>query len=485
MFKFIIIYLYIIFNSFQDERYSQKYHGIYVIFKEKVVGTEKPYRTMRRNTPEKRGFMRAAFYTLGCKVNQYETQVLIQQFSAYGYDIVDSSDAADVYIINSCTVTASGDKKTRQMIHRMKRNSPGAVVALTGCFPQAFPEEAQKMEEVDILVGAGEKKKVLEYVNQYLRDGKRIVKITPHTKEERFEEMKADSFLERTRAFVKIQDGCEHYCSYCIIPYARGFNRSKSLEDLKMELYDLSAKGYKEVVLVGIDLSSYGKDIGCHLVDAVTLACTTEGIERVRLGSLEPLMLTDKNLEILASLPKFCPQFHLSLQSGCDATLKRMNRHYDTAFYRDLVARIRTKFDNPSITTDIMVGFPGETEEEFEDTISLIEKVRYDALFTFIFSPRGGTPAAKMEDPTPKEEKSRRFDRLCTVQNRISQEIHQGYVGKTMKVLVDGREGDNLTARTEGGRLVRLPGPDSLIGQFINARITGCTTWSLVGEVSD
>ena len=223
--------------------------------------------------------MRAAFYTLGCKVNQYETQILIQQFSAYGYDIVDSSDAADVYVINSCTVTASGDKKTRQIIHRMKRTSPGAVIALTGCFPQAFPEEAAKLEEVDILVGAGEKKKVLEYVNRFLKEGKRIVEITPHTKEERFEAMHADSFLERTRAFVKIQDGCEHYCSYCIIPYARGFNRSKSLEDLKLELYDLSAKGYKEVVLVGIDLSSYGKDIGCHLVDAVTMACTTEGIE--------------------------------------------------------------------------------------------------------------------------------------------------------------------------------------------------------------
>ena len=176
--------------------------------------------------------MRAAFYTLGCKVNQYETQILIQQFAAYGYDIVDSSDAADVYIINSCTVTASGDKKTRQMIHRLKRQNPGAVIAMTGCFPQAFPQEAAKLEEVDVLVGAGEKKKVLEYVNQYLRDGQRVVHITPHTREESFEQMHADNFLERTRAFVKIQDGCEHYCAYCIIPYARGFNRSKSLEDL-------------------------------------------------------------------------------------------------------------------------------------------------------------------------------------------------------------------------------------------------------------
>ena len=199
------------------------------------------------------------------------------------------------------------------------------------------------------------------------------MRITPHSRDEGFEQMSAGSFLERTRAFVKIQDGCEHYCAYCIIPYARGFNRSKPLEELKQELIDLSLQGYREVVLVGIDLSSYGKDLGCHLVDAVQLACDIPGIERVRLGSLEPLMLTDRNLSILAALPKFCPQFHLSLQSGCDATLKRMNRHYDTAFYRELVARIRRQFDNPSITTDIMVGFPGETEEEFEQSARLCQ----------------------------------------------------------------------------------------------------------------
>lgn len=466
--------MYIIFNSFQDERYSQKYHGIYVIFKEKVVGTEKPYRTMRRNTPEKRGFMRAAFYTLGCKVNQYETQVLIQQFSAYGYDIVDSSDAADVYIINSCTVTASGDKKTRQMIHRMKRNSPGAVVALTGCFPQAFPEEAQKMEEVDILVGAGEKKKVLEYVNQYLRDGKRIVKITPHTKEERFEEMKADSFLERTRAFVKIQDGCEHYCSYCIIPYARGFNRSKSLEDLKLELYDLSAKGYKEVVLVGIDLSSYGKDIGCHLVDAVTLACTTEGIERVRLGSLEPLMLTDKNLEILASLPKFCPQFHLSLQSACDATLKRMNRHYDTAFYRDLVARIRTKFDNPSITTDIMVGFPGETEEEFAESLAFAKEIGFGKVHVFAYSIRPGTRAAKMPNQLTNHQKEQRSHKMAEVTEQSRQEFLQSQVGKIESVLFETQQSDGMQhGYTKNYTPVCVKSDRELCGEIHDVRITG------------
>ena len=221
--------------------------------------------------------------------------------------------------------------------------------------------------------------------------------------------------FERTRAFVKIQDGCEHYCSYCIIPYARGFNRSKSLEDLKLELYDLSAKGYKEVVLVGIDLSSYGKDIGCHLVDAVTMACTTEGIERVRLGSLEPLMLTDQNLSIPAGLPNFCPQFHLSLQSGCDATLKRMNRHYDTAFYRDLVQRIRSRFDNPSITTDLMVGFPGETQEEFEQSLDFAREIGFAKVHVFAYSIRPGTRAAKMPDQLTRQQKEQRSHQMAQV----------------------------------------------------------------------
>lgn len=427
--------------------------------------------------------MRAAFYTLGCKVNQYETQIMIQQFSAYGYDIVDSSDTADVYVINSCTVTTSGDKKTRQIIHRMKRNNPGAVIAMTGCFPQAFPEEAQKMEDVDVLVGAGEKKKVLEYVNQYLKDRKRVVRITPHTKGEGFEEMRADRFLERTRAFIKIQDGCERYCSYCIIPYARGFNRSKPLEDLKTELYDLSAKGYKEVVLVGIDLSSYGKDIGCHLVDAVTLACTTEGIERVRLGSLEPLMLTDKNLEILAGLPGFCPQFHLSLQSGCDATLKRMNRHYDTAFYRELVARIRSKFENPTITTDIVVGFPGETEEEFEQSLAFAKEIGFAKVHVFAYSVRPGTRAAKMPDQLTNRQKEERSHRMAAVTEQSRKEFLRSQVGMTESVLFETERIDGMQhGYTPNYTPVCVRSQRELCGEIHRVKITEATDDYCIGE---
>ena len=289
------------------------------------------------------------------------------------------------------------------------------------------------------------------------------------------------------KAWVSIMYGCNNFCSYCIVPYVRGRERSRRPEEIIEEVKGLVAAGYKDITVLGQNVNSYGKDLDCGVDFADLLASLAElpGDFWLRFMTSHPKDASKKLFDTIASHDKICNQFHLPFQSGNDRVLKTMNRHYNRAQYLELVDYGRSVMPDLVLTSDVIVGFPGETEEEFEDTISLIEKVRYDALFTFIFSPRGGTPAAKMEDPTPKEEKSRRFDRLCTVQNRISQEIHQGYVGKTMKVLVDGREGDNLTARTEGGRLVRLPGPDSLIGQFINARITGCTTWSLVGEVSD
>ena len=428
--------------------------------------------------------MRAAFYTLGCKVNQYETQILIQQFSAYGYDIVESSDIADIYVINSCTVTAQGDKKTRQIIHRMKRLNPGAVIALTGCFPQAFPEEAEKLQEVDVLVGTGEKKKVLEYVNRFIQEGQRIVSISKHTREEGFEKMQAHNFLERTRAFVKIQDGCEHYCSYCIIPFARGFNRSKPLEELKDELRELVEQGYKEVVLVGIDLSSYGKDLGCHLVDAVSLACNTEGVERVRLGSLEPLILTDENLDVLASLPKFCPQFHLSLQSGCDATLKRMNRHYDTAFYRELVARIRKKFPSPSITTDIMVGFPGETEEEFAQSLAFADEIEFAKVHVFAYSIRPGTRAAKMPDQLTNKEKEQRSHRMSEVTEATRQRFLHQQVGQVESVLFETERLDGMQhGYTMNYTPVCVQSEEELCGTIRQVKITGVGSDYCTGEL--
>lgn len=428
--------------------------------------------------------MRAAFYTLGCKVNQYETQIMIQQFAADGYDIVEASEDADVYVVNSCTVTSTGDKKTRQVIHRLHRQNPSAVIALTGCYSQAYPAEVTAMEEVNVLTGTGNKTSILGHVNTFLKTRQRIVDIPAHDRRESFEPMKADSFLERTRAFVKIQDGCEHYCSYCIIPYARGFVRSKALEDLKLELYNLSMAGFREVVLVGIDLSSYGKDLGLRLIDAILAACTTDGIERVRLGSLEPDLFSDEDYQLLATLPQFCPQFHLSLQSGCDATLKRMNRHYDSARYREIVAKIRKYFENPSITTDIMVGFPGETEEEFQQSLEFCKEIAFAKSHIFAYSIRKGTRAAKMPDQVTNAVKEQRSHILSAAMEICHKDFLQQQIGRTEEVLfeTDVIKG-GYVGYTKNYSPVWVQSAENLCGQLRSVKINGADEQYCLGQV--
>lgn len=428
--------------------------------------------------------MRAAFYTLGCKVNQYETQIMIQQFASDGYDIVEPSEDADVYVVNSCTVTSTGDKKTRQIIHRLHRQNPSAVIALTGCYSQAYPAEVSAMEEVNVLTGTGNKTAILGHVNTFLKTRQRIVDIPEHDRREAFEPMKAENFLERTRAFVKIQDGCEHYCSYCIIPYARGFVRSKPLEDLKMELYQLSMAGFREVVLVGIDLSSYGKGMGLRLVDAILAACTTDGIERVRLGSLEPDIFSDEDLKLLASLPQFCPQFHLSMQSGCDATLKRMNRHYDSATYREIVAKIREYFPNPSITTDIMVGFPGETEEEFQQSLAFSKEIAFAKAHIFAYSVRQGTRAAKMDNQITNAVKEQRSHILSAAMEVCRQDFMRQQIGLTEEVLFETDIVDGAyVGYTKNYTPVWVKSDTPLCGQLHLVRITGMNQQYCIGEI--
>ena len=381
--------------------------------------------------------MRVAFYTLGCKVNQYETRIMQQQFLDDGFDVVDFSDQADIYVINSCTVTAMGDKKTRQMMHRVKKNNPSAVIALTGCFPQAFPDDAKELSDADVVTGTRDRKRLIQAVKQFLIDGKRIVEIVPHEKREDFEKMRATGFFERTRAFVKIQDGCDRYCSYCIIPTARGPIRSKAIEDITEELSVLAKEGYKEVVLVGINLSLYGKEFGLRLIDAIKAACAVEGIERVRLGSIEPELITDGDLKEMASLKEFCPQFHLSLQSGCTDTLKRMNRHYTADEYAELVEKIRKAFDNSSITTDIMVGFPSEDEREFKESCEFVEKVKIAKCHVFAYSRRPGTRANKMPNQVTRSEKERRSRILIEVSDKVRTEFLKTQVGLGCKVLFE------------------------------------------------
>ena len=409
---------------------------------------------------------------------------MTQQFAAYGYDIVDSGDHADVYVINSCTVTASGDKKTRQMIHRMKRENPGAVIAMTGCFPQAFPEEAQKLSEVDVLVGAGEKKKVLDYVNEYLQKGERIVRITPHTRDEGFEQMSAGSFLERTRAFVKIQDGCEHYCAYCIIPYARGRIRSLPIPTAAEQTRQLAAEGYREIVVTGIEISSWGQDLEGkpELIEAIEAIC--QGLSpdtRVRLGSLEPRTITPDFCRRAAALPNLCPHFHLSMQSGCDTVLARMNRKYDSNRYYESVTFLHEAYDRPAVTTDLIVGFPGETEEEFQQTLDFIQKCAFSAMHIFPYSKRPGTPAAKLPGQVRNAVKEERAHRAAQIARTMQDTYLDSWVGETVPVLFEEERDGLWRGHTTRYCEVTVQSAQPLHNQLRQVRLTGRDGGALQG----
>lgn len=381
--------------------------------------------------------MRIAFTTLGCKVNQYETENLAELFSRDGFEVVEPQDAADVYVVNSCTVTASGDKKTRQLLRRLKKQNPGAIGALTGCFPQAFPDAAEKIPEADVITGSSNRGALLPAVKEALATGRRVIDIQPHERGEKFEHMAVTGLRGRTRAFVKIEDGCERYCSYCIIPKARGPVRSKPLEEIREELAALARNGYREAVLVGINLSSYGKDLGLRLIDAVQAACRVDGIERVRLGSLEPELLTAEDIRAMAAEEKFCPQFHLALQSGCDKTLRAMNRHYDSAEYARIVRDIREAFDNASITTDVMVGFAGETGEDFEESLRFVRSVGFAKVHVFSYSRRPGTAADKRPGQVPSSVKEERSRRMIEATDGTRKEFLLGQLGRVEEVLVE------------------------------------------------
>lgn len=428
--------------------------------------------------------MKVAFYTLGCKVNQYESQILRGRFAAEGFSVVGEDESADVCVINSCTVTAFGDKKTRQILHRLRREHPGAIIALTGCMPQAFPEAAAALEEAQIVMGASNRRFLVERIQEHLLTGKRIVDIKPYEKLEAFEQMSASKFVEKTRAFVKIEDGCDRYCSYCIIPKARGPIRSKSLEDLKAEIETLVENGYREIVLVGINLSSYGKGSELRLIDAVELTCSIPGVERVRLGSLEPELLLDEDIRRMAAQEKFCPQFHLSLQSGCDATLKRMNRHYDTDFYYDLVCKLREAFSDCAITTDIMVGFAGETEEEFAQSLAFAEKVGFARTHVFAYSVRQGTRAAGFSGQISKKEKEERSRKMIALTDQTRNAYFTERIGKVYDVLFEHTVTEEGTeGYTKNYIPVFVPSEEPLTGKICRVRITGISGDHCIGEM--
>lgn len=416
--------------------------------------------------------MKAAFYTLGCKVNQYETEYMAEILKNAGMQIVSHNEEADYYIINSCTVTATADQKTRQNVRKFKRQHPNSVVILTGCMPQAFPDQASALNEADIVLSNKSNDDILDLINQFNITHNRIVKIDKHQKGDEFSKCSINQFSERIRAFVKIEDGCDRFCSYCIIPMSRGRVRSKSLEDLKEEIAMLGKNGIKEIVLVGINLSSYGKGQGFNIVDAVKICNDDPNIKRVRLGSLEPDHITDEVIEGLSQCEKLCPQFHISLQSGCDKTLKDMNRHYNSDEYRRLCNKLRDTFDNATITTDIMVGFNDETEKDFKTSLQFAKEIGFEKVHTFPYSERQGTVASRKGDNVPKQEKERRASVMIEETNKIRHEYFSKLIGSKEVVLFENNLGGNTyQGYTKNYVPVRMESSTDIIGKEIEVTI--------------
>lgn len=381
---------------------------------------------------------KAAFLTLGCKVNQYETDAMKELLEADGYEIVDFKEPADVYIINTCSVTNMADRKSRQMIHRAKKNNPDAVIAAAGCYVQASEQDLIDNQIADVLIGNNKKKEIAQILDRYFENRKNISEVIDIAQTKDYESLTIHKVSEHTRAYIKIQDGCNQFCSYCIIPYTRGRIRSKDPKEVIQEIQNLAEDGFQEVVLTGIHLSSYGKDLGnITLLDIIKKIQKIDGIQRIRLGSLEPRIITEEFVRELKECDKVCPHFHLSLQSGCDETLRRMNRRYNTEEYEKALMILRKYYEHPALTTDVIVGFVGETEEEFEKTREYLEKINLYEMHIFKYSVRKGTRAEKMEGHLPEDIKNRRSGVLLEMTRRHKKDFEQWYVGKAQKVLLE------------------------------------------------
>lgn len=385
-----------------------------------------------------RNIKTVASFALGCKVNQYESEAIGRLFAENGYELADAESCADAYIINTCTVTNFGDKKSRQLIRRVKKLNPDAIVAVTGCYAQTSPAEIAAIDGVNIILGTKDRKSILRAIEEY-DTARGVVNLVSDIKGRlQFEELPTNGLTAHTRAYLKIQDGCDRYCSYCIIPYARGAVRSRPVESVRAEAVKLAEKGFKEIVLTGIHVASYGKDLGgATLMDAVRAVHGIDGISRIRLSSVEPVIITDDFMRELTGLSKVCPHFHLSLQSGCDKILTAMNRRYTSAQYMEAVKTIRRYMPDSGLTTDIIVGFPGETEEDFTKTLAFAEAVGFSKLHVFPFSPKKGTPAAKMPGQLPNSIKSDRSRRLIALGEKMSREFAASFKSRDLTVLFE------------------------------------------------
>lgn len=381
---------------------------------------------------------KAALHNLGCKVNAYETEAMQEMLEQNGYEIVPFAEGADVYVINTCTVTNMADRKSRQMLHRARKMNPNAVVVAAGCYVQA--QGAKADDCIDIIIGNNKKKDLIAILDEHfakIEEKEPQVELIDIAHTHEYEEMRVSRQAEHTRANVKVQDGCNQFCSYCIIPYARGRVRSRKMEDVLAEVYTLASNGYQEIVLTGIHLSSYGIDTGENLLELIRAVHQVEGILRIRLGSLEPRIITREFAEGIAALPKMCPHFHLSLQSGCNTTLKRMNRRYTAEEYYEKCELLREVFDHPALTTDVIVGFPGETEEEFRESKAFLEKVNFYETHIFKYSRRQGTKAAEMKDQVPEPVKTERSNQLIALGKVNKKAFEDRLIGQTVEVLME------------------------------------------------
>lgn len=417
--------------------------------------------------------MKLLIHTLGCKVNQYESQSVAELFQKIGAEITSDHKDADIILVNSCTVTAESNRKTRQAVRKYRKSNPNAVIILSGCMTSAFPKTALDLPEANIIIGNNSYSNIIDIYERFINsDGSQIIEIKEHLKGEKIEQLKISDFNERTRAYIKVQDGCNRFCSYCAIPYARGRVRSRNIDEIYCEALALSQNGYKEIVLVGINLTSYGNDTDKNLCDVVERIAEIPEIKRVRFGSIEPDHITDEYLERLANVKKFCPQFHLSLQSGCDKTLKDMNRHYDTDFYADLVEKIRAKFDNSAITTDIMVGFAGESDEDFASSLSFCDNIGFARMHVFAYSKREGTKAFDFPNQVSNSIKSARSKQMSQIALKNEKKFLETQVGKTVNVLFEQQENEKWYGYSENYSKVFVISKHDLNNKILPVKIT-------------
>ena len=422
-----------------------------------------------------------SFYTLGCKVNQYETNAMEQQFIKNNYKIVENTQKADIYVINTCTVTNMAERKSRQMLRRVKEINPSAVLVVCGCYAQVAKNELEQIPEIDIILGINEKNEIVQIVENYMEkmaeQDKRSqeAEIDDVSKQKEFLDFGDVTYTEKNRAVVKVQDGCNMFCSYCIIPYARGRIRSRKIESVVSEIEKIAKEGIKEVVITGIHVASYGKDFDnentskkIRLIDLLEAINKIDGIDRIRLSSLEPTIVDEEFATRLSKLDKICDHFHLSLQSGCDETLKRMNRKYTTQIYRDAVATLRKYYPEASFTTDVIVGFPGETDEEFAKTYEFLKEIDFYRLHVFKYSPRRGTVAEKMPNQIDGNKKEERSNKLIELSNSMENKHNQNYIGKTVKVLFEEFEDGFFKGHTTNYMMVKVVGEEEQSDKFVN-----------------